>query len=225
MTEYTAADLVAFEDEITAEFNAGNIAAPVHLAGGNEHNLIELFKQINPNDWKLCSWRSHFHCLLSGVPRDEVKAAIIAGRSIALCFPAHRLLSSAIVGGICPIAVGLGWSIKQRGGSEKVVVFIGDMTAETGIYHECAKYCEGHRLPVAFVVEDNGKSVCTDTGEVWGASAHRQRQVDPWHQIKLNPDPPRDWKPLIGRDCFWNTKGYKYELTKPHVGSGLWVRF
>lgn len=223
--EYTAADLIAFEDEIAAVFNAGEIKAPVHLAGGNEHNLVDLFKQINPDDWILCSWRSHYHCLLKGVPREEVKAAILAGRSIALCFPAQRVLSSAIVGGICPIATGLGWSIKQRGGSEKVIVFIGDMTAETGIYHECAKYCEGHHLPVTFVIEDNGKSVCTDTEEVWGAVVHKVCQVDPWRHINLNPAWPRDWKPLTGPDCFWNTKGYKYELTKPHVGTGVWVQF
>jgi putative effector of murein hydrolase len=31
----------------------------------------------------------------------------MAGRSIALCFPEYRMISSAIVGGICPIAMGI----------------------------------------------------------------------------------------------------------------------
>src|SRR5438270_11068222 len=106
---YTAADLIAYETEIAALFNSGAITAPVHLAGGNEHDLIELFKQIAPDDWILAGWRSHYHCLLHGVPPDELTAAIVAGRSIALCFPNYRVLSSAIVGGISPIATGLGW--------------------------------------------------------------------------------------------------------------------
>ena len=44
---------------------------------------------------------------------------------------------------------------------------MGDMTAETGIAHECIKYARNHQLPIRFIVEDNGKSVCTDTREAW----------------------------------------------------------
>ena len=42
----TAADLIAFEDEMADLFNAGRIKAPLHLAGGNEQNLIDLFATI-----------------------------------------------------------------------------------------------------------------------------------------------------------------------------------
>jgi TPP-dependent pyruvate/acetoin dehydrogenase alpha subunit len=194
----TPADLIAFEKEIAAEFEAGQIKAPVHLAGGNEQILIDIFKDIRPDDWVLCAWRSHYHCLLKGVPPADLKAAIHAGRSIALCFPEHRILSSAIVGGICPIATGLGWAIKERGGKERVHMFVGDMTAHTGIYHECWQYCFGHDLPVTLWTESNGKSVCTDTEEVWGK-----------------------WETFANR----SSRNYTYELTRPHVGTGKWVRF
>jgi len=193
----TADDLLAFEADIAAEFAAGRIASPVHLAGGNEQWLISYFRnQVSSQDWVLSQWRSHYHCLLKGVPPQEVKQAIVEGRSIALCFPAYRIVSSAIVGGICPIATGLGMSIKRRNGPERVHVFVGDMTATTGIYHECVKYCAGHDLPVSFVIEDNGVSVCTRTDEVWGTA----RRV---------PDETR----------------YYYWLTRPHVGVGKYVRF
>ncbi len=188
-------DLIAFEDDIAAEFNAGKIKAPVHLAGGNEQQLIEIFKNIGADDWVLCSWRSHYHCLLKGVPPAELKQAIMDGRSIALCFPEHKVLSSAIVGGICPIAMGLGWAIKERGGKERVHVFVGDMTAMTGIMRECLRYCGGHELPVQFYVEDNGLSVCTTTKHAWGD----------WNE---------EW-----------IKFYEYDLTRAHVGTGKWVRF
>lgn len=192
----TPTDLIAFEADIAAEFDAGKIRAPAHLAGGNEQALIDIFGDIGPDDWALCSWRSHLHCLLRGVPPAELKQAIMDGHSIALCFPEHKVLSSAIVGGICPIATGLGWAIKERGGKERVHVFIGDMTARTGIYHECVRYCDGHRLPVRFWIEDNGKSVCTNTRDVWGRG------------------PKRSWR-----------GPYHYDLTWPHVGTGKWVRF
>src|SRR5262252_6831964 len=100
---YMEVFLRAFEEEIAQEFAAGNIRAPVHLAAGNETALIEIFERVKPDDWVLCSWRSHYHALLKGVPRHEVKAAIMAGHSISLCFPQYKVLSSAIVGGIAPI--------------------------------------------------------------------------------------------------------------------------
>jgi TPP-dependent pyruvate/acetoin dehydrogenase alpha subunit len=194
----TPQDLIAFEEDIAAEFGAGKIKSPVHLAGGNEQILIDLFhKNVRADDWVLCSWRSHYHALLKGVPPARVKQAIMDGRSIALCFPEFKVLSSAIVGGICPIATGIGWAIKERGGKERVHVFIGDMTARTGIYHECIQYCSGHALPVSFWIEDNGKSVCTDTMEVWGTE----------------------------RDNCATVGSYSYEMTRPHVGIGAWVRF
>lgn len=192
----TPTDLIAFEKEIAAEFEASQIKAPVHFAGGNENILIDIFQSIRPEDYVLTGWRSHYHCLLKGVPPQQLKDAIHAGRSIALCFPEHRILSSAIVGGICPIATGLGWAIKERGGKEKVHMFIGDMTERTGIYHECIQYCVGHDLPVQVYVEDNGKSVCTDTRKAWGDS--------------------------IGTHVPFS---YSYDLTWPHVGTGKWVRF
>jgi pyruvate dehydrogenase E1 component alpha subunit len=160
-------DLIAFEDEIAALFNTGKIRAPVHLYYGNEEQLIRIFRNVRKQDWVFCSWRSHYQCLLKGVPRELVREEIVAGRSISLCFPEHRVYSSAIVGGVLPIAVGAAMSIQRRGEDAKVYCFMGDMTSETGIAHEAIKYSVNHRLPIHFVVEDNEKSVCTDTREAW----------------------------------------------------------
>ena len=111
----TPEELIAFETEIADIFNAGKIRAPVHLYFGNEKEMIGIFRDVKPEDWVFCSWRSHYQCLLKGVPREEVKAEILAGRSISLCFPKHRIVSSAIVTGVLPIAVGAAMSIQRRG--------------------------------------------------------------------------------------------------------------
>ena len=195
---WTAETLKAFELDIANEFNNGHIRAPIHLDGGNEDQLIEVFKGIRRTDWCFCSWRSHYKALLHGVPPADVKAAIMAGRSITLCFPERRFLSSAIVGGNLPIALGVALSIKRRGGDEKVWAFSGDMTGATGIFHECAYYACGHELPIRFVVEENGKSVCTDTADVWG------------------------WKTIIKEKPI---QRFSYELPYPHSGAGVRVQF
>lgn len=173
-----AEQLIAFETEIAELFNVGKIKAPVHLSHGSEEPLIRIFKDIRPQDWVLCSWRSHYQCLLKGVPAAELREEILAGRSIALCFPDYRILSSAIVGGTLPIAVGLGMGIKRSGEDARVHVFIGDMTAETGIFSECFKYANNWDLPVYFHIEDNGRSVCTNTQESWGTVGSSRNQID-----------------------------------------------
>ena len=195
----TPAELIAFERDIADEFNAGHIRAPVHLYDGNEEVMIEIFKHVKPQDWVLCSWRSHYQCLLKGVPPDELKAEIMAGRSISLCFPKYRILSSAMVGGTLPIAVGIGMGIKRAGGAETVWVFVGDMTRETGAFHECFKYVCNWGLPVRFICEDNRKSVMTDTRAVWNNNGPEKLRL--------------------------NDHTYEYEPHYPHSGAGKRVQF
>lgn len=198
----TKEELIAFEEEIAELFNNGKIRAPVHLYSGNEEQIIAVFKHIRPQDWVFCSWRSHYQCLLKGVPRERVREEILAGRSISLCFADYRIFSSAIVGGVLPIAVGAAMSIKRRGEDAKVYCFMGEMTAETGSAHEAIKYSRNHRLPIHFVVEDNGKSVCTDTREVW-------------NQPQLSFEGTRDEYITY----------YRYETKYPHAGAGVRVQF
>ena len=62
----TKEELIAFEDEIANCFNQALIKAPIHLYNGNEDNILKVFEQINEDDWILCSWRSHYQCLLKG---------------------------------------------------------------------------------------------------------------------------------------------------------------
>lgn len=157
--------LISFEEEIAGLFNSGKIRHPVHLESGNEDALINIFNDIRPDDWVCGSWRMHLKCLLKGVPPIKLKEAILRGDSMALCFPEHRIISSPIVGGILPIALGIAMGIKRSGGDEQVHCFLGDMTALTGIAHECMNY--GRNLPIRWIIEDNGVSVCTPTAETW----------------------------------------------------------
>ena len=205
ITAHTPATLRAFEDEIAALFNAGRIPFPVHLSGGNEEQLIRVFEDVAPEDYVACSWRSHFHCLLRGVPEAELRQAILDGRSIALCFAKYRIVSSAIVGGILPIAVGIAMGLKRTGRAGRVWCFVGDMTERSGAYHECFRYASRNDLPMKFVVEDNGMSVLTPTDEAWGKgpSADLDAQVRAWT----------------------TSSTYRYTNAWPHQGTGKFVEF
>ena len=195
-------DLINFEDSIAKLFNEAKIKAPIHLYSGNEKFLINFFKKVKKNDWVLCSWRSHYQCLLKGVPPKKIKNEIIDGKSISLCFLDYKVYSSAIVGGSLPIAVGLAMSLKRKKLKNKVYCFIGDMTSETGIAHECIKYSRNKNLPIHFIVEDNRKSVCTDTRKVWSKKKLIYENVS---------------------DKF--VTYYKYKLKYPHAGAGQTIQF
>ena len=162
----TKDELIAFEKEVADRFERGEIHGPIHLSGGNEDQLIEIFKQIKPTDWVFSTWRSHYHALLHGVPREAVMDEIMAGKSMSLMFPEHNFFTSAIVGGILPIAVGVAWALKDS--DQQVWCFVGDMTATTGAFYESYRYSVNHELPIQFVIEDNGICCNTPTDAVWG---------------------------------------------------------
>ena len=201
-TKFTSDQLISFENEIAEEFNSGNIKAPIHLYHGNENNLISVFKKIKSDDWVFCSWRSHYQCLLKGVPRNILKKEIIDGKSISLCFEKQRIYSSAIVGGVLPIAVGVAFGIKLKNLNEKVYCFLGDMTSETGIAHESIKYSINKKLPIHFIIEDNNLSVMSETRKVWGMKELTYENFD------------REYVTV-----------YKYKNKYPHAGAGKRVQF
>jgi pyruvate dehydrogenase E1 component alpha subunit len=190
-------ELIHFENKIVESWDTGKIRGPVHLSGGNEKPLIEIFKRISENDWVFSTWRSHYHALLKGVSPDWLESEILDGRSISIINSEKKFYSSAIVGGIIPIATGVAMSNKQDNKNEIVWCFIGDMTFETGTFMENYKYIKNFELPVRFVVEDNGVSTNTPTIETWGK--------------KLE----------IPNDVVY----YEYEKQWPHYGTGKWVVF
>lgn len=191
----TPQELTAFEDSLAEEFNVGKIRYPVHLESGNERQLIRIFGAIKSYDWIFGSWRMHLKALLKGVPPEDLKAAVRRGESMALRFPDYKVYGSAIAGGIVPIALGTAMAMKRSRRIEHIWCFLGDMVNRSGIAHECMTYGANHDLPITWIVEDNGVSVCTPTKAVWGS----------------------DKVPHVVR--------YEYRSKWPHCGSGVRVNF
>ena len=202
MKNYSKNTLIKFEEEMANLFNSGKIKAPIHLYYGNEVELIKIFKKVKNKDWVFCSWRSHYQCLLKGVPSKDVKKEIISGKSISLCFPKYNIYSSAIVGGVIPIALGVALGLKKKKSNEMVYCFVGDMTSETGIMHESLKYAMNFNLPIKFVIEDNNLSVCTNTRKTWN--------------LKRLTNQNKSNKFILY---------YKYKSKYPHAGAGKRVQF
>jgi len=194
---YTPQELIDFESKVKEAYEAGLIKGPVHLSKNNEEQLIELFKQINEDDWVFSAWRNHYHALLHGVNPEYLFELISEGKSMGVNNIKPNFYASSIVGGIIPIALGVALSLKLKNSPRKVWCFIGDMTMETGIFWEAYKYSQNFNLPLQFVIEDNNLSVHTPTNIAWGKKM----------------DIPK------------NVIYYSYEMSYPHHGTGKWVNF
>lgn len=193
----TKEELIEFETEVKNRYEAGEVKAPIHLAKDNEDELIEIFQYIDLNDWVFQAWRNHYHALLHGFDRQQLMDDIVEGRSMATSSNVNKFYSSAIVGGVIPIALGTAMALKRNNSDDKVWCFVGDMTFETGVFYESYKYAQNFELPIQFVVEDNNLSVHTPTDAAWGI---RQEVPD---------------------DVVY----YRYENGYPHHGTGAWVNF
>lgn len=168
MNKITKQELIDFEEDLAKLFFDRKIHVPIHLSGNNEDELIEIFQLIKDDDWVLSTHRNHYHILLKGYPKEQLKNLILSGESMHIYSKEYKVLTSAIVGGIIPIAVGIAMGIKRSGLNENVWVFIGDMASETGIFHECVKYASRNDLPIIFVIENNEMSTETPTQICWG---------------------------------------------------------
>lgn len=193
----TPEELIAFEDKVKDAYENAKVQGPVHLSKNNENELIELFQYIHEEDWVLSAWRNHYHALLHGVDSDKLFNWISEGRSMGTNNIKPNFYASSIVGGIIPLALGVAAGLKRSNSNRRVWCFIGDMTMETGVFHEAYKYSQNMNLPLQFVIEDNNLSVHTPTDTAWG-----KRMKVPKNVIY-----------------------YKYKMSYPHHGTGKWVNF
>lgn len=205
----TKEDLIAFESNLVMLWESGKIKCPIHFSGGNEEQLIEIFKEIREDDYKFSTHRNHYHALLSGVSPNVLYAEIIGSDGIcknqarSMGFTDHnkKFYSSAIVGGNCAMAVGVAWSLKESKKDNHVWCFVGDGSLDNGHFWEAFMYAVGWELPITFVLEDNDRATCTTVQERMGWYRH----------------------PTVG--TLPQLRAYKYKPTYPHVGSGTYVAF
>lgn len=188
-------ELIAFEDKVAEEFSKGTIHGPVHLSSGNEDQLIEIFKEISPDDWIFCTWRHDYHALLHGIPPETLLEAIKDGKGMGFSSPEHHFFVSAVVGGILPIATGVAHALQMKGSQQKVWCFVGDMAATSGIFKESVNYCDSRFLPITYIIEDNGYSAETKRSDAWGSLLSFSKSTG-------------------------SVRHYTYKSSRPHAGIG-----
>jgi len=207
--KYTREDLIQFEDDIVQMYREGKIKAPLHLSGGNEFEIIEIFKEVHQDDFIFTTYRSHYHALLKGMPRQRLIDWIVDCKSIHVMDSENKIFSSAIVAATISIALGYALSVRMRNSNEHVWCFIGDMTASTGTFKDCLQYAMNFNLPITFVIENNGLSTDTKTHAAWGTTEASIENT--YNSLAIS------YPKFV--------KHYKYIRTRPHYGIGEFVIF
>jgi TPP-dependent pyruvate/acetoin dehydrogenase alpha subunit len=70
-SDWTPKELIKFVDKIAKLHDLGKIPYGLHLPGGNEQNLIDIFSEIDEHDYVFSTHRNMYHALLHGLPPIE----------------------------------------------------------------------------------------------------------------------------------------------------------
>lgn len=151
----------------------GPIPGEMHLSNGQEPCAVGVCAHLTPDDIVTATHRPHHIAVAKGVDLDAMVAEIFGkatglsggrGGHMHLFDAAVNFSCSGIIGeGLGP-AVGAALSRKMQGKPGVAVAFLGDGAANQGAFHESLNLAAVWRLPVVFVIEDNG----------WGISVPKQ---------------------------------------------------
>ena len=143
-----------------------NIYVPVHLCLGQEEVAADLHEYLKPQDWLFSTHRNHGHYLAKGGSEqklwDEIHglpSGLNGGfsGSQGISDKSINFHASAIVGGLVGVATGAAYALK--GSNAVVVCVVGDGGTEAGVFWESLNFAALHKLPIAYICENNGMSV------------------------------------------------------------------
>jgi pyruvate dehydrogenase E1 component alpha subunit len=166
-----------FETRVKQTFteHPGAIRGHTHLADGAEASIVGSLAHFRAGDAALATYRCHGYPLVLGSDPKSLMAEIYGradgickglGGSMHLTDVKHGFLgTSGIVGAGIPHAAGAAWAAQIRKKSEIVLSFFGDGASKQGAFHETLNIASLWKLPVVFVMENNGYNVVTTSAQ------------------------------------------------------------
>ena len=160
-----------FEEKVAEAYALGKIGGFCHLYIGQEAVSTGILSLLRDDDYVITTYRDHGQALVRGMSPRSVMAELFGridgcsrgkGGSMHL-FDRHVnfLGGHGIVGGHVPMATGVGFAIKYRGGDQVCICFMGEAAVNNGAFHESLNMAGLWRLPVVYVIENNGYGMGT----------------------------------------------------------------
>ncbi len=164
-----------FEQRAAEMYTRAKIGGYCHLNLGEEATVVGLMAAVRPSDYLFTSYREHGYALARGAQPGRVMAELFGreaglsggrGGSMHLYDTRLRLLGGyGIVGGQIPPATGAALALAYRGEPgpqrEAVVCLLGDGATNIGAFHESLNLAAVWRLPILYVIVNNGLGMGT----------------------------------------------------------------
>jgi TPP-dependent pyruvate/acetoin dehydrogenase alpha subunit len=155
---------------------AGQMAGSMHLGIGHEAVAVGIAGALAAHDTLTITYRGHANALARGVSPEGLMAEVLGratgvcgGRGGSMTIVDARLglqLSTAIVGGGVPAAVGAALASSRLGTQAVAAAFFGDGATTQGVVYESVQLAALWRLPVVFVCENNLYAEMTPISEM-----------------------------------------------------------
>lgn len=162
-----------FENTIEKYKMQGKIYGMAHCYNGQEAVAVGICSALNKSDYIISNHRPHGHAIAKGINLSQMMAEIFGKRTGTNggkggSMHVHDtdcglITSTGIVGSGIPVACGAAFASKYKQDGRITCVFFGDGSANEGVLHECLNLSAIWKLPVIFVLEDNGLAVTTLT--------------------------------------------------------------
>lgn len=167
-----AMHLTRFMDDKMSKLVRQNKGATFHLAvSGHEMiGAISALALTPGTDWAFPYYRDRAFAIGLGCSIEDLLAAFLAreipnhsgGRMMPEHFSQRNLripVQSSCVGSQFLQAVGMAKSSQLRGAAEVTYVSAGDGATSQGDFHEAVNFSCIHKLPIIFVIQDNGWAI------------------------------------------------------------------
>ncbi|MDE3053876.1 MAG: pyruvate dehydrogenase (acetyl-transferring) E1 component subunit alpha [Gemmatimonadota bacterium] len=154
-----------FEERAAEAYALGKIGGFCHLYIGQEAVSAGTQSALRPDDYVITTYRDHGQALVRGIAPRAVMAELFGrvdgcvhgkGGSMHMFDRNVNFLGGhGIVGAHVPLATGVGFAIKYRGGDQVCVCYMGESVVNTGAFHEALNMAGLWKLPVVYVIENN----------------------------------------------------------------------
>ena len=173
-----------FEEKAEEAYAIGKIGGFCHLHIGQEGAAAGSILPLRDDDYVISAYREHTQALAKGVTPRAVMAELFGradgasggkGGSMHIFDAERRFMGGhGIVGAQVPLAAGMAWAIRYRGGDQVVVCFKGNAAVNQGAFHEAMNMSANWDLPAIYVVENNAYGMGTAFSRVSRTEIHEK---------------------------------------------------
>ena len=176
---YGFAHLIRLTEQLLLDlFSRGLLSGTTHTCLGQELCQMSIVRALDdPDDVVLSNHRNHGHFLTYSGAFDGLVCEIM-GRDAGVCggiggsqhIAFRHFHSNGVQAGMTAIGAGLALARRMRQSRAIVGCFVGDGTLGEGLLYESLNLASIWRVPLLFVVENNGIAQTTHTADTIGGS-------------------------------------------------------